>query len=230
MQEDIAKLVYPIIHHGLHLRERLRRGEELDLAAEQAALKGLLMTDLEARRWVDFGDESAPERGSGGEASEDFSRRDADRFLGIRYALVCWLDEFFILYSPWESAWNERKLEGELYGTNDRAWRFWEQAQLAATRPRADALEVFYLCVALGFRGELREQWDKLQSWNTTTRSRIAKIKEQEWPYPLDFEPPTFVPPHRGREQLQAMVLTGGIVLLLLIPVVAFFVVHRLGQ
>ena len=42
-----------------------------------------------------------------------------------------WLDELFILYSSWESAWNERKLEGSLYGSNDRAWRFWEQARIA---------------------------------------------------------------------------------------------------
>ena len=73
------------------------------------------------------------------------------RFLGVRYGLTCWLDELFILYSPWERLWNERKLEASLYGTNDRAWRFWEQARLAESRAGSSALEVFYLCVILGF-------------------------------------------------------------------------------
>jgi hypothetical protein len=84
--------------------------------------------------------------------------------------------------------------------------------------------------VQLGFRGELRDQPDKLQSWVSATKSKVAKIKNQEWAYPLEYEPPTYVPPHHGRDQLQRMVFTGGIVLLCLIPVLAFLMVHRLGQ
>src|SRR5262249_28183751 len=151
-------------------------------------------------------------------SSADTGDAPAERFLGIRFALVCWLDELFVVSSSAADQWNERKLEGELYGTNDRAWKCWRQGEAAVLRPTADALEAFFLCVQLGFRGELRDQPDKLQSWVSATKSKVAKIKNQEWAYPLEYEPPTYVPPHHGRDQLQRMVFTGGIVLLCLIP------------
>jgi type VI secretion system protein ImpK len=230
MREEIANLVFPIVQQGLALRdhlEHLEHGEALDLESEQARLRAMLLSEAEARKWIDFGGERAGSR-SVSDASE--SRSSSERFLGIRFALTCWLDELMILHSPAEEQWNERKLEGLLYGTNDRAWKFWEQAEMALLRPTSDALEAFFLCVQLGFRGELRDDTDKLQSWSAATKSRIAKIRNQEWGYPLEYEPPTYVPPHYGRERLQHMVFTGGIVLLLLIPVLAFFMVHRLGQ
>jgi len=226
MTDEMANLVQPIFDYGLQLKERLDQGDQPDLDAEQAKLKGLLLTDIEARRWVDFGGDSTRDTSRG----DDDDNRRGERFLGVRYAIVCWLDEFFILNSPWETQWNEQKLEGELYGTNDRAWKFWEQAELALTRPKADGLEVFFLCVLMGFRGELREEPERLQQWIAATKNRIAKIKGQDWPYPLEFEPPTYVPPHFGREQLQTMVFSCGIALLAVIPVVAFFLVRRLGQ
>jgi type VI secretion system protein ImpK len=223
MTDEMANLVQPIFDYGLQLKERLDQGEQPDIDVEQAKLKGLLLTEVEARRWVDFGGDGA--RG------DDLDRSPSgERFLGVRYALVCWLDEFFILNSPWENQWNEQKLEGELYGTNDRAWKFWEQAELAMSRPKTDALEVFFLCVLLGFRGELRDESERLQQWIATVKNRIAKIKAQDWPYPLEFEPPTYVPPHYGREQLQTMVFSCGIVLLAVIPVIAFFLVRRFGE
>src|SRR5207245_6091570 len=46
MREEIASLVHPVFAYGLRLKERLKKGERLDLHAEQAALKGLLLTDM----------------------------------------------------------------------------------------------------------------------------------------------------------------------------------------
>lgn len=223
MREEIANLVYPVIMYGLQMRDRLEQGEALDLDAEQSQLRAILLSDVEARQWIDFG-------GTKGAASSGNDAEQGNPFLGIRYALVCWLDEIFILNSPLENQWNERKLEGELYGTNDRAWKFWEQAELALARPSNDALEAFYLCVQLGFRGEMRDGTDKLQAWSSSTRSRIAKIRNQEWAYPLETEPQTYVPPHYGREQLKNMIFTSGVVILLLIPLVVYLMVQRLGQ
>lgn len=228
MREEIANLVYPVIQQGLQLRDRLEQGEGLDLEGEQARLRALLLSEGEARKWVDFGGEKAT--GSAVDLGLEDPHSGSERFLGIRYALVCWLDELFILASPAQDQWNERKLEAELYGSNDRAWKFWAQAEAALLRPSTDALEAFFLCVQLGFRGELRDEPDRLQAWVSATKSRVAKIRNQEWPYPLEYEPPTYVPPHFGRDQLQRMVFTGGVVLLMLIPVVAFLMVHRLGQ
>src|SRR5689334_16971706 len=147
MQESIAQLVHPVFGYGLQLKERLARGEALTFEIEQAALKGMLLSEIEARRWADFG----------GEGDQAGRGRGGQQFLGIRYALVCWLDEVFIRDSPWSARWNERKLEVALSGTNDREGKFWEQAKLTEARSGSDAIEVFFLCVMLGFRGEVVE-------------------------------------------------------------------------
>jgi type VI secretion system protein ImpK len=215
----------------LNLKERLERGEEPVFAVERAVLKGMLLTEGEGHPRADFsGDEVDHPSGVGESSATDAGARRSDRFLGVRYALVCWLDELFVLESPWGQQWNEQKLEAELYGSNDRAWRFWEQARRAESRPEKDTLEVFYLCVMLGFCGELREQPDRLRTWAAAARAMIARVQGGEPPSAAEPDPPTQVPPLRGREQLRRMVLAGGGFLLLLIPVVAFLVVRKLGQ
>jgi type VI secretion system protein ImpK len=223
MQEEIANLVQPVLAHGLALRDRLETGQSLNLEVEQAALKAMLLTELEAQRWLDYGADTTRERGRSSDGEVDAA------FLGIRYALTCWLDELFILYSPWERMWNECKLEVNLYGTHDRAWKFWEQARLAENRASPSALEVFYLCVILGFRGELLEAPPKLEQWVATAQARLTHDK-QPWPAPPELEPPTFVPPLRGRDRLQRMVLACGLMFLVLVPILAFLLVRHLGQ
>jgi type VI secretion system protein ImpK len=228
MQSQIAQLVHSVLCYGVELRARLERGEQPDLDAEQTELKDRLLSDYEAVRWPEFGGEPARDRGAWTTSPAADARSDAPgRFLGIRYALACWLDELFTCHSPWAAAWNEHKLEVEFYGSNDRAWRFWEQAHIAQSRPGCDALEAFYLCVALGFRGELREQPDKLQAWTNHAKVRLGKIEEPEFPLASIGEPPTRVPPLHGRQRFERMVLCGWLILLGLIPVVAYCLVGR---
>src|SRR5262249_55516936 len=112
MQEALANFVYPVFEYGIRLKERLGQGEDLDFDRERATLKGFL-TNHDAMRLPEFG-------GEVDSRSLAVSRRGADAFLGIRYALVSWLDDIFILDSPWSRQWNERKLETDLYGTNIR--------------------------------------------------------------------------------------------------------------
>ena len=83
MQEELTDLVHAILHHGIQLKKRLLRGEPLVLENEQAILKRMLLSDAAAARWPDYGGDPAT------------------RFLGIRYVLVCWLDELFLIDSPW---------------------------------------------------------------------------------------------------------------------------------
>jgi type VI secretion system protein ImpK len=227
MREEIANLVYPVLLHGLGLKARLERGGNPDLNLEQLELKSLLGNEMESRRYADYGGDSvgAPSIGVGRAAP-----RGADAFLGIRYALVCWLDELFILESRWSSEWNERKLEAALYGTNDRAWRFWDQAKRAETQPGGDALEVFFLCVMLGFRGDWREEPNKLEAWVAGTRIRVSKGLAKEWSNPAEHQLEPNVPPLRGRERLQRMVLIAGLVLLILIPLTTFLLVLPAGR
>jgi len=234
MRDEIANLVHPVLMYGVDLKERLDRGEDPNLETEQAQLKGLLLSESEARRHHDFGGEGDAGQSMvsvvGATRAGDSGRRGGDHFLGIRYALACWLDELFILGSSWESEWNERKLEVSLYGTNDRAWKMWDQAKRAESRSGTDALETFYLTVMMGFRGDLRDSVDKLRNWTSNTQARIFRGLGQEWTTPAELEAPINVPPLRGREQVQKIVLIAGGILLLLILVGAFVLVQQLGK
>jgi type VI secretion system protein ImpK len=229
MRDEIANLVFPVFAHGMDLLARLEAGSRPDLELEQMELKRLLGTEVEARRLSDYGGDSMMGHSVGAPKAAS-PARPTDPFLGIRYALVCWLDELFILESPWSTDWNERKLEAALYGTNDRAWKFWDQAKRAETQPGSDSLEVFFLCVMLGFRGDLREEPTRLQAWVAGTQIRVAKSQAQEWAVPPELQPPTNVPPLRGRERLQRMVLVAGMILLILIPVTTVLLVIQFSR
>jgi type VI secretion system protein ImpK len=210
MREEMAGLVYPVFRHGLRTLDRLRAGDKLDLAKEQADLKGLLKTATEARRWPDYGG-------------------DGERFLGVRYALACWLDEVFILYSPWGEAWNEAKLETALYGTTERAFRFWEQAHQAESRGEADALEAFYLCVMLGFRGEYRDDPRRLADWREAVEAQFGRSGPRDWPGPPELPPTTNVPPLTARAGLRRLAVAAAVVLAVVVVVASFIAVLRLG-
>lgn len=74
-----------------------------------------------------------------------------------KYALVAWIDELLI-DSPWagQSWWKENSLEVEAFRTRDRATQFFVNAKEASSLTRRDALEIYYICVMLGFRGLYR--------------------------------------------------------------------------
>jgi type VI secretion system protein ImpK len=208
MQRELENLTGPVLRYGLRLWQRLGLGDPLDLAAEQAALKGLLRGPLDA----------APAPGP---------RGDGDAFLGSRYALACWLDELFI-DSPWSRTWRECKLEEALFGTNDRAWKFWAQSRLAQARAEDDALETYFLCVKLGFRGELRDQPDRLAEWCEATEAILNRKRAGNWPAPPELPPGTDVAPLRGRKRLRTALLLLGAVTCVLSFLLSFAVVYLL--
>jgi type VI secretion system protein ImpK len=207
MQDEIAAFVHTVIRNGIGLKNRLARGEALSLATEQAALERLLSRESDASRYADLSTE-----------------------LEIRYALVCWLDEIFVLDPVWGPEWNEHKLEGVMFETNDRAWKFWEKARRAAARSAADVLEVYYLCVMLGFRGDMLDEPEKLRSWSEVTRAQIEKSQGENWVSPPELDSPSKVPPLHGLDRLQTMVVRGAVLMLVLIPLAAFFVVLQFGR
>jgi type VI secretion system protein ImpK len=204
MRPEVLKIVYPILNYGLRLKERRERGEEPDLETEQTTLKGLLNAD-EGRRFPEYwGDPDAARMGS------------PDAFLGIRYALACWLDEVLIDgQTRWGIEWDNKKLEQSLFMTQLRAVQVPLQARKAETQKGSDALEAFMLCVMLGFRGEWQLRLPELQDWVNANQARIAKNTKDQWPAPAALpEPPTFVPPLRGWERYQKMRRAGSFVLL----------------
>jgi type VI secretion system protein ImpK len=75
-----------------------------------------------------------------------------------KYALVSWIDELLV-ETPWPGRdwWSNNVLEVHYFNTRLCNERFYTKAQEASGQPRRDALEVFYNCVILGFRGLYRD-------------------------------------------------------------------------
>jgi type VI secretion system protein ImpK len=210
MREDLAELVHPILAYLIRKRDAQNRGDPLELDAVQADLRALLKPAAEAQRWPDYG-------GDGGD------------FLGVRYALTCWMDERFI-DSPWKSAWRDRKLEEALYATNDRAWKFWHQAGLAQRRQGGDALEAFYLCVLLGFRGDGPEKSQTLQSWREAVQAQLARDQTEAWSAPPERPLDLNLLPLQGRDRLRRAVMAFLPTLGLLVALAAFVLFKLLSD
>jgi type VI secretion system protein ImpK len=216
MNTEIANIVDRVLLCGLDLKDRLEKGEKLDIAVEQTQLRALLKSESEARRWPEFSGDS-PVGGSmiAGERTAGFQ--------GIRYALVCWLDEIFTLDPQWAAKWQEEALEPEMYRTRLRAEQFWEQARRAEARPNTDALEAYFLCTMLGFRGKNAGASDKLRAWCDSVESRITRGYDRGFDAPAARMPPCNVPPLSGRDKLRTVILVGSLlaaVLLVLLPIV----------
>jgi type IV/VI secretion system ImpK/VasF family protein len=191
VEKETAEVVYPILRQGLRLLERARRGEKLELGIQQNELRRL------------FGTTGAVP-GAGVDGS-------GDAFLGIRYPVACWLDETFSLDpdSPWKDVWEDHTFEWDYFRDRNRADRFWEQARLAETRGDVDALEVFYLCVMLGFRGRMRRDVQALQRWRESVEAILSGKQEVEWkgaPPELAVPDPN-VPPLRARYRLRWLLI-----------------------
>lgn len=214
MREETAKLVYPVLRYGLRLKEHLRLGP-LDMRHEQAEL----------RRLIKAADTASARSGSG---------EGGDSYLGIGYPLACWLDELFILdpASPWRAAWKEESLEFALARSQDRASKFWEQARQAEVRADGDALEVFYLCMMLGFRGELRDNPGGLREWRERFEASLGKRQRGDWPdkpSELPVPPPTAGQFLRGREGLRWVLLAWALIGSASILLTAFLVIRAVG-
>ena len=209
MQDKLIDIVFPVLHQGIRLKQQVQRGEDLKFAEEQAKVTALLKGENEARVLPSYG-------GDG-------------QFLGIRYALACWLDEIFCDESEWGKDWNENKRETTLYGTNDRGYKFWEQAAMAEARADRDALEGYYLCVMLGFRGDRMEQPDEIREWTKAVERQLWQGQAGEWPGPPALpDPPPDVDPLQGKSKLRRATVALLIVLGLAIVLFAFKVILEL--
>lgn len=82
---------------------------------------------------------------------------DSDDWQLAKYALVAWTDDVMI-DTPWEGSqwWRMKPLEVQFFGSRQAYSRFFEQARQAESLSKKDAVEVFYVCVVLGFRGLYR--------------------------------------------------------------------------
>jgi type VI secretion system protein ImpK len=220
MTPQFSELVHPVITYAMDLKQRLDDGDDPDLEAEQRQLIDRLRSDGEVRRLSDY-------------------TGDGSVFLGARYALTCWIDELFIVYSSWSDRWKERILEVTLYGSRDRAWKFWDQAEIALHRPNTprlstppgpDAVETFFLCVLLGFRGKYLENPAKVKDFIEEMRPQVTRTGT--WSGPREVAVTTNVEPLLGRAALgRAIGIYGGLsVVLVLVLLIVLSVMGYLGS
>lgn len=137
-----------------------------------------------------------------------------------KYALVAWIDDVLI-EAPWsgKSWWKENALEVELFNTRDRATLFYSRSQEAAKMTRRDALEVFYVCVVLGFRGLYRDSAaafladqlglpPNLDAWASQTAKSI-QLGQGRPSITESPRPGAGAPPLEGKYQLVGAALLG---------------------
>jgi type VI secretion system protein ImpK len=134
MTPEFARAVDPVFLRVLNLLERIGRDEELSADNERRDILGYL-------------DQAEGHLGQ---------RREWEL---AKYALVSWIDEVLI-EAPWRHRgwWKENTLEWEKFKSGECSEQFFVRAKEAhSLSPPRDALEVFYICVVLGFRGLYRD-------------------------------------------------------------------------
>ena len=133
MTPKLAQSVDPIFLHVLDLLDRIGDGEEPNAQEEQIRIRALL-------------DQAEALMGS----SQEWEL--------AKYALVSWIDEMLV-DAQWRGRdwWSNNVLEVELFRTRLCNEQFYVKAQQASNLTGRDALEVFYVCVVLGFRGLYRD-------------------------------------------------------------------------
>jgi type IV/VI secretion system ImpK/VasF family protein len=227
MRKEIADFVLPVLRSAIEYKEGLRTNENVwryRFAECQKKMLALLLAPVpDSLRPDVLGDPQAP--GAAGTTA----------FLGLRYALACWLDDIFILDSAWNEQWNANKMEYALYKLNKRATEFWEQAQRSQTRPTRDALEVYFLCVMLGFRGKMSEKPAELNAWRDSVQQQISEPEAREYMAPQGLVvPPTVDKTLAGEEQmllwLKRLTIVGAVVLAVVAALAVFTIAPLLGQ
>jgi len=133
MTPQFARAVDPVFLHVLQLLDRISRDERVAPEDERLRIRGAL-------------DKAEAELGTGPESQL------------ARYALISWIDEMLGVEAPWPHRewWQSNTLEWEAFKTQDRSEQFYLKAKEAGALRQKDALEVFYVCVVLGFRGLYR--------------------------------------------------------------------------
>ena len=204
MKTLVVRRIHEVFGAGLELKERLERGESPRFDTEYNRLLNLLIAGGELEYDPVYRGDLYSTR-SGGSMSL------GGMYLGVQYALASWLDEVFMLDAPeyWANQWRENSVEVRLFGgSQDRGWRFWEQARRAeGPKGSPEALEAYLWAVMLGFRGNPDSINPPINppQWVDNVRRRVLSARAAEFPAPAQREAPTRVPPLKGSDRLVRM-------------------------
>jgi type VI secretion system protein ImpK len=98
------------------------------------------------------------------------------------FAVVAFLDEMILnSKDPVRAEWEQRTLQQELFGTTDAGVVFFDKLEQFRSRrdseQLADVLEVYLLCLLLGFEGRYAGRHGELQGLIETLRMRVEYIR-----------------------------------------------------
>jgi type VI secretion system protein ImpK len=164
MTDAFADVVAPVIQGVIDFQDGLPRGKHPTLEEQKRDLLDLL------GRSEDRAARASPQ------LARDFEL--------AKRALVYWVDEI-LTTSAWRHAseWPHHILEFHFYRESARAVRFYEKATEAEKRDSTDPLETFFLCVALGFRGDMASDEEGIRGWAARVHARIAEGVEHPEQY-----------------------------------------------
>lgn len=126
-----------------------------------------------------------------------FSRMDAQAradislagpYQQIRYALTVLADDV-ILNSSWDQAprWKRECLELRFFGTEAGGSRFFDLAEDLGKTPK-DVAAIYYLCLALGFRGERSPDDPRLEALKEKLATRLPRaVRKQPQAHLQDY-------------------------------------------
>jgi type VI secretion system protein ImpK len=189
------------LHAPLELAARLRAGR--DSSTDAAALRRDVLHALRNA------ERAALKTG--------YARSDVRSAL---YAVIVLLDEVVLQARPLFDQWARRPLQEELFGENTGGEGFFDTLdQLLDRTDRADVgdvLEVYHLCLLLGFRGRHVTRQAELATIADTIDQRISWMRQQGapappvWALPTDDAPPPVEDPLARRLQRIALI-SGGV-------------------
>lgn len=208
--QKLQRQVHKVLNEGLTYLSRLKRGQPVQLDNILSRFTQLLRNpDLD---------------------SDPIYIGNDRGFLGVRYALVSWIDEVFTYETRLADEWENVKLEFSLYGTAIRNEQFWLEADTVERQlADEDALEAFYLCMALGFRGQHRTPSREFFEWADRTNRRVRKNFDQAWKEPAKTVTPADPPSLTGAARVRTM-STGWAMWLLFVMFFGVFVLFRQWQ
>ena len=199
MTPDFVKAVDPVFEMMIDLKEQI----EQKSAPTPEAIRGAFI-----RRFSE---------------SEKLLHQRPEVWDLARYALVAWIDEQLASSLAWSGSeeWNKNKLQfdfsSNMSARNVARERFFERAKDAEEKQRKDALEVYFMCVVLGFQGVYKAVDglatphdigvpDAVEDWLRKTREWIklnpAKVNEKR-PATVEHD----ANPHDGKYHLLGMVM-----------------------
>jgi type VI secretion system protein ImpK len=157
MTDAFADVVMPIFQKVLHLLGQLSWGES------RTPDEVLQLT----RSWIEEG------------ARRTVSKPELSKSYELaKYGLVGWIDDLLT-----ESTWGANNrwsvgvhlLEWSIFESRIHASKFYEEAKRAEDERDYDALEVYLLCVNLGFKGIMAYDEDDLSAWVERVYGRVSE-------------------------------------------------------